>query len=204
MCLAERSRDAMVRVQSRAGRLLGAQGRSGTSRCLRRGPHGACRGGGVEHSLDDRRILLAVGAFAELAAEIGGADCRDGLDSMVGGRGGDHVAARGADTQRADTLSARLVAHAEERHRSLDVLDPVGGVLKPARLALALTLEGGVPRQVTKPSAARRSAYRPAACSLTPLCGMGLTAMRLGRGPPDHCRPGCTGVRRGSGRRWER
>jgi hypothetical protein len=66
---------------------------------------------------------------------------------MVGGRGGDHVAARGADTQRGDTLSVYLVAHAEERHRSLDVLDPAGGVLEPARLALALTLKGGVPRQ---------------------------------------------------------
>jgi hypothetical protein len=31
---------------------------------------------------------------------------------VVGGRGGDHVAAGGADTERADALSVHLVAHA--------------------------------------------------------------------------------------------
>jgi hypothetical protein len=144
---AERSRDAIVRVQSRASRLLGVREDRERPHAFAAGLGGACRGGVVEHALDDRRILLAVGAFAELAAEIGGADCRDGLDSMVGGGGGDHVAARGADTERADALSVYLVAHAEERHRGLNVLDPVGGVLKPARLALALALKGGVPRE---------------------------------------------------------
>src|ERR1700757_3745231 len=61
---------------------------------------GAGRGGLIEHGPDDSRVLLTVAAFAKLAAELGGADRRDGLDSMVGGGGGDYVAARGADTQR--------------------------------------------------------------------------------------------------------
>jgi hypothetical protein len=138
---------AVLRAQSRAGRLLGVrEDREGPGALAAR-LDGARRGGLVEHAPDDSRVLLAVGAFAKLAAEIGGADRRDGLDSMVGGGGGDYVAARGADTKRADPLSIDLVVHAEERHGGLDVLDPVGGVLKPARLTLALALKGGVKRE---------------------------------------------------------
>src|SRR5919106_1188430 len=119
------------------------QPRSALDSRLRR----ACRGGLLEHALDDDRILLAVAALAEVAAQIDGADGGDGTDPMIGGRRRDHVAAGGADAERADALGIDRVAHAEERHGGLDVLNSVGGVLEAPRLALALALEGGVERE---------------------------------------------------------
>jgi hypothetical protein len=143
----EPGRHAVLRAQSRGRRFLGVREDCEGPDSLAARLGGAGRGGFVEHAPDDSRVLLTVAAFAKLAAEIGGADRRDGLDSMVGGGGGDYVAARGADTQRTDPLSVHRVVHAEERHAGFDVLDPVGGVLKPARLTLALALKGGVKRE---------------------------------------------------------
>src|SRR5919106_2379308 len=119
------------------------QPRSALDSRLRR----ACRGGLLEHALDDDRILLAVAALAEVAAQVDRADRGDGTDAMVGGRRGDHVAAGGADAERADALGIDPVAQAEERHGGFDVLDAVGGVLEAPGLALALALKGGVERE---------------------------------------------------------
>jgi hypothetical protein len=91
--------------------------------------------------------LLAVAALAEVAAEIDGADRSDSVDSAVGGRCRDYVAAGGADAERADALAVDLVARGEERHGGFDVLDPVGWILETTGLALALTLERGVERE---------------------------------------------------------
>jgi hypothetical protein len=38
--------------------------------------------------LDDRRVLGSVRAFAVAASDVDAADGGDGLDAMVGGRGG--------------------------------------------------------------------------------------------------------------------
>src|SRR4051812_45899457 len=44
----------------------------------------ASLGGGVEHALQDGRVLRPVGAIAELSGDVDGGDGRDGLDAVIG------------------------------------------------------------------------------------------------------------------------
>ena len=56
----------------------------------------------------------------------------------------EHVAAGGADAERADAFRVDFAARGEERDGGLDVLDAVGWILQPAGLAAALALVGRV------------------------------------------------------------
>lgn len=98
---------------------------------------GAGCGGSVEHALDDGGSLVAIGAVTELSPHVDGADGRDCLDAMVGGGGGDHVATGGADAQCANAIRCNPVAHTKEGDGCLNILDPVGGIFEPSRLAFA-------------------------------------------------------------------
>jgi len=84
------------------------------------GARSSCR---IEHPLDHRGVLSAVGSITELAAEIGGADGGDGFDPVIGGRGRDDVAAGGADPEGPYMVGVNVVAHAEKGDGGLDVLD---------------------------------------------------------------------------------
>jgi hypothetical protein len=89
--------------------------------------------------------LGAAAAVPKAAGDVGGGDGPDRLDPRVSGGRGDHVAAGAADPQSADALGVdQIMASREVRHRSLEVLDPVRGILQPARLSLALALVGGI------------------------------------------------------------
>ncbi len=68
----------------------------------------------------------------------------DRADAVVGDRGGNDVAAGGADAQGADPVGADLRAGGEVGDGVLDVLDTLGGVLGAAGGAAALALIGGV------------------------------------------------------------
>ncbi|HWO35057.1 MAG TPA: hypothetical protein VNO32_40205 [Candidatus Acidoferrum sp.] len=83
---------------------------------------------------------MAIGAVTELSPHVDGADGRDCHDAMVGGGGGDHVATGGADVQCANAIRCNLVAHTKEGDGCLNILDPVGGILEPSRLAFAFAL----------------------------------------------------------------
>ena len=83
---------------------------------------------------------MAIGAVTELSPHVDGADGRDCLDAMVGGGGGDHVATGGADAQCANAIRCNLVAHTKEGDGCLNILDPVGGIFEPSRLAFAFAL----------------------------------------------------------------
>jgi hypothetical protein len=89
------------------------------------GARSSCR---IEHPLDDRGVLSAVGSLTELAAKIGGADGGDGFDPVIGGRGRDDVAAGGADPEGPYMVGVNVVAHAEKGDGGLDVLDTLCGV----------------------------------------------------------------------------
>ncbi|MNV64222.1 hypothetical protein D3C71_1568530 [compost metagenome] len=74
----------------------------------------AGRRSGVKHALDDRGVLLAIAADTELTTDVDSADGGDGLDAVVCHSGGDHIAARGTDAQRADAVRVDPALHTEE------------------------------------------------------------------------------------------
>src|SRR5450755_2051241 len=73
-------------------------------RSLAAGLRGTGGRGSLEHALEHFWILGAVAAAAEVAGDIRRGHGTDGLDAIVAGRRGEHVAARAADPERADPL----------------------------------------------------------------------------------------------------
>src|SRR3954453_21028835 len=110
------------------------------------------RRSGSEHAQKHRGILCAVAAVAEVAWHVGRRDRTDGLDPMVTGGRSEYVPPRAADPQRSDPLGVdHIVPSRQIRHRGLEVLGAMGGVLEPAGLALALALIGRVERERNEP-----------------------------------------------------
>src|SRR3954466_8196086 len=64
----------------------------------------ACGGRGIEHALEDGRVLASVSTVAEVTGDGDGADRAYGLDAVVACRGAEHIAAGGADAERSDTF----------------------------------------------------------------------------------------------------
>jgi hypothetical protein len=66
--------------------------------------------------------LGAVAAVAEVAGHIRRGHGTDGLDAIVAGRRGEHVAARAADPERADPFGVdHVMAGRQVRHRGFEV-----------------------------------------------------------------------------------
>jgi hypothetical protein len=135
------------------------------------GARSSCR---IEHPLDDRGVLSAVGSLTELAAEIGGADGGDGLDPVIGGRGRDDVAAGGADPE-----GPYMVRKGDG---GLDVLDTLCGVLEVARGALALALVGGVEGEGNEALAGQTLGVKAGCLLLHAACGVTDHDRRAGSG----------------------
>lgn len=83
-------------------------------------------------------------ALAARGAEVEGAHPGDGLDTHLGLRGVDRVAAAGADAEGSDALFVHAGWMLRKSNRAADVLDAHGGKLREVRLAAALALVGGV------------------------------------------------------------
>ena len=128
--------------------LLDGVGEQGQDRgLLATGGDGARAGGRVEHGLEHRRVLGSVGAEAELAGDVHGADGGDDLDAVVATGCREDVAAGGADAEGTDAVRVGLGPGGEVGDGGLEVLHPVGGVFEAAGLAAALALVGSVERE---------------------------------------------------------
>jgi hypothetical protein len=66
-----------------AGLVVGGGENREHSDAFATGLGGARRSGGVEHAIEDGRVLLAVRTCTELGADVGAADGGDGLDAVV-------------------------------------------------------------------------------------------------------------------------
>src|SRR3954463_8730565 len=110
------------------------------------------RRSGSAHAQKHRGILGPVAAVAEVAWHVGRRDRTDGLDPMVTRGRSEYVPARAADPKRSNPLGVdHIVPSRQIRHRGLEVLGAMGGVLQSAGLALALALIGRVERERSKP-----------------------------------------------------
>jgi hypothetical protein len=81
---------------------------------------------------------------AEVTGDVDGADRPNCLYAVVARGGTEHIAAGGADAERANAIFIDFGACGEGRDSGLDVLDAVGWILEASGLAAALTLVGRV------------------------------------------------------------